>query len=198
MIDKGKTAPLLHTVKGRERILVALNWDERGDKITMMDKLRGTNQQHDLDIACFVFDDQGTYIDFVGAMAQDAMDSTGAIYHSGDDTTGEGLADDESISVELGSLPLTTKDIIFIAEIRSDHAFGEIARPSVRIADGATDKNLLRIELGGTGNENAHACVVARITRDRKSQTGWSLHHIGDHPDLAGITDWAEHLRRYL
>lgn len=195
MIAKGQTSPLLHTTTGRERILVALNWDERTGKITLMDKLRGTNQQHDLDLACFVYDDQGTYIDFVGAMAQDAVDSTGAIYHSGDDATGEGLSDDEYISVELAGLPLTTKDIVFVAEIRSDHNFSEINNPTARVADGAANAPLLNITIQGG---EAKACVLARITRSDRSASGWSLHHIDEYPDLADISDWGSHLTRYI
>lgn len=195
MIAKGQTAHLLHTTKGRERILVALSWDEREGKITLMDKLRGNNQQHDLDLACFVYDDKGTYIDFVGAMAQDAVDSTGAIYHSGDDATGEGLGDDESISVELAGLPRDTNDIIFVVEIRSDHNFSEINNPTARIADGATDNHLLDINIsGGTGK----ACVLARLTRHDRSPTGWALHHIDEYPDLADISDWGSYLTRYI
>ena len=35
--------PLLHTVKGRERIIVALNWDER-EHATIIDTLKRTNK----------------------------------------------------------------------------------------------------------------------------------------------------------
>lgn len=199
MIAKGETAALRHTTKGRERILVALSWDEREGKITFMDKLRGTNQQHDLDLACFIYDDQGTYIDFVGAMAQDSVDSTGAIYHSGDDATGEGLGDDESISVELAGLPHDIKDIIFVVEIRSDHTFSEINNPTARVADGASDTALLDINIARTAEaQKRKACVLARLTRHDRSPTGWNLHHIDEYPDLAEISDWGSYLTRYI
>ncbi len=190
--------PLLYTQKSRHRVMVAISWDERADKATIVDKLRGTNQQHDLDIACFVFDQDGNYVDFVGAMAQDAMDSTGCIYHSGDDATGAGMGDDESISVELADLPGTTTDLIFVTEIRSDHVFSQVDDPTLRIADGMTDKNLYEYHMTDPKGANTTACIIARITRDLSSPTGWSLHPIGDYPDLANVSDWGSYLARYL
>lgn len=198
MIAKGQSAPLLYTKKARERILVAIRWDVRSKKTTLLDNIRGTNQQHDLDVTCFVFDDNGTYIDFVGSMAQEAMDQTGCIYHSGDDATGEGDGDDESISCELAGLPATTRDLVFVTEIRSDHVFKEIDDPYVRIADGMTDENLFEMHMTGSDAADKKACVMARLTRDSTSPTGWNLHHIGDYPDLNDISDWAEHIKRYI
>jgi len=198
MIAKGQTSPLLYTVKARERVLVAISWDARASKTTLMDRVRGTDQQYDLDLSCFVFDNTGAYIDFVGSMAQDGMDQTGCIYHSGDDATGEGGGDDESISIELAGLPETTRDIIFVAEIRSDHVFAQIGLPFARIADGMTNKNLFELNMDAPEGQERQACIIARITRDSGSPTGWSLHHIGEYPDLAGISDWAEYLRRYI
>ena len=196
--DMADIKPLLHTQKARERIMVAISWDERSDKITIMDKVRGTNQQHDLDLACFVFDADGNYIDFVGSMAQDAMDSTGCIYHSGDDSTGEGLGDDESLSIELAGLPRTTAQLVFVTEIQSDHVFSQVNLPTMRVADGANDKNLATLDMTAAQGADAKACVMARIFRDRTSETGWSLHLIGDYPDLSQVSDWGSYLPRYF
>lgn len=190
--------PLLHTTKGRERVIVALNWDER-ERATFMDKLKRTNQQHDLDLACFVYNKKGEYIDFVGAMAQDNIDQTGCIYHSGDDSGGAGGLDDEYISVELADLPYDTTDLVFVAEIRSDHTFKDIANPSFRVADGASNKELHREPLvqGGKGGDS-QACVLAHIYRDGGSETGWSLHIIDQYPKLDDVSDWGSYLTRYL
>lgn len=191
--------PLLFTVKARNRILAAISWDVRAKKTTMIDHLRGTNQQHDLDLSCFVYNDSGDYIDYVSAMAQDSMDSTGAIYHSGDDATGEGGGDDEAISCELAGLPQDTESLIFVVEIRSDHTFADVAGTTARIADGMTDNNLFELDVAaGTENDGARACVIARIYRDSRSPTGWSYQPIDEYPDLAEVTDWGSYLGRYL
>ena len=192
------SSPLLHTKSGRERIVVAIRWDERSDKTTIIDTLRGTNQQFDIDLTCFVYDQSGEYIDFVGPMAQDSVGQFGAIYHSGDDATGAGSGDDEFISVELANLPDDTKDIIFVAEIRSNHVFGQIGAPFVRLADGMTDKNLFEHPLTTNTDKDKKACVMIKIGRDSASPTGWIMQTIGEYPALEEVSDWGYYLVRYL
>lgn len=190
--------PLLVTKKARERIIAAIRWDVRASKTTFIDKVRGTNQQHDLDIACFVYNEAKEYVDFVGAMAQDAMDQSGCIYHSGDDATGEGDGDDESISCELAGLPDDAFHLVFVTEIRSDHVFSQVDDPYVRIADGMTDTNLFELHMAVTNGGDAKACVMARVSRDYRSPTGWSLEPIDKYPDLNAVSDWGSYLTRYL
>lgn len=194
----GDSAPLLHTLKSRERIVVALRWDPREEDAGLMDRLRGTHHQHDLDIACFVYDENGDYIDFVGSEALDAMDQSGAIYHSGDDQTGEGDTDDEFISVELAGLPGDVAHMVFLVEIRTRHTFADILAPNVRIADGMTDKNLLTALIAGPATATGTAYVFARIYRDSASPTGWSVHNIGEFPDISQVEDWGGYLKKYL
>ncbi len=189
--------PLLHTKKSRERIVVAINWDERA-KTTIMDTVMRTNQQHDLDVSVFVYNRKKDYIDFVGSMAQDNMDQTGCIYHSGDDAGGAGDLDDEFISVELAGLPPDTDHLVFVTEIRSAHTFKEIANPSMRIADGMTNKNLHQMPLAKGRGGDTTACVMARIYRTNTSETGWGLHIIDEYPKLDDVSDWGSYLTRYL
>ncbi len=189
--------PLLHTTKSRERIVVAINWDERA-KATIVDTVMRTNQQHDLDVSVFVYNKNGEYIDFVGSMAQDNMDQTGCIYHSGDDAGGAGNLDDEFISVELAGLPYDTDHLIFVTEIRSDHTFKDVVRPSMRIADGMTNKNLHEMPMAKRHGGDSTACIMARIYRSSTSETGWGLHIIDEYPKLDDVSDWGSYLTRYL
>lgn len=195
---KGETTPLLHTLKSRERIVVGLRWDPREEDAGFMDRLRGNHHQHDMDICCFVFDTTGNYIDFVGSEALDSMDQSGAIYHSGDDMTGEGDGDDEFISAELAELPDDVGHLIFLAEIRTKHTFSDILNPVVRLADGMDNRNLLVSPISGPAAADKMAFIFARIYRDPASPTGWMLHNMGDLPDIEQIEDWGQHLTRYL
>jgi stress response protein SCP2 len=191
--------PLLFTTKARHRIIVAISWDDRiAGKERILEKVRGGADQHDLDISCFVFNNRGEYIDFVGPMAQDSMDQSGAIYHSGDDATGEGGGDDEFISCELAGVPADVHSLVFVTEIRSGHTFAAVDAPSMRLADGMTNKNLYELEMTAAEGKDKEACVMARIFRDSGSPTGWKLHAIGDYPALSEVTDWGSYLTRYL
>ena len=190
---------LMFTVKARHRIVVAISWDDRvGQKERLLEKIRGGADQHDLDISCFVFDHDRNYIDFIGPMAQDSMDQSGAIYHSGDDATGEGGGDDEFISCELAGVPADVESLIFVTEIRSGHVFEQVDTPSMRIADGMTNNNLCELVMAQNAGKNAAACIMARIFRDSASPTGWKLHVIDEYPNLDDVTDWGSYLSRYL
>lgn len=191
--------PLLFTTKARHRIVVAISWDDRiAGKEKFLEKVRGGAEQHDLDISCFVYNAAGEYIDFVGPMAQDSMDQSGAIYHSGDDATGEGDGDDEFISCELAGVPNDVHSLVFVTEIRSGHTFADVDAPSMRIADGMTNNNLFELDMSAAEGKDKEACIMARIFRDSGSPTGWKLHTIGDYPDLADVPDWGSYLTRYL
>ena len=191
--------PLLFTTKARHRIIVAISWDDRvAQKEKLMEKLRGGADQHDLDISCFIYDTGGNYIDFVGPMAQDSMDQSGAIYHSGDDATGEGDGDDEFISCELAGVPADVHSLVFVTEIRSNHVFADVVAPAMRIADGMTNDNLYELAMATGAGKDTSACVMARVFRDSTSPTGWKLHAIDEYPDLSDVPDWGSYLTRYL
>lgn len=196
---KGETVPLNHTRKGRERIIAGLSWDPKADEAGFLDRLRGRDQQHDLDISCFLFSEDGRFADFVGAEAQDSMDESGAVYHSGDDMTGSGGGDDEFISAELSRLPDHIHHLAFVVEIRSDHNFSDVDAPTARIADGATNTNLLETPIAADGEgRTASAFVFAVVSRAPESETGWVLRHIHTYPDLSRIKDWGDYLKPYL
>lgn len=189
----------MFTVKARHRVVVAISWDDRiGGKEKFMERIRGGAEQHDLDISCFVYDDGGNYVDFVGPMAQDSMDQSGAIYHSGDDATGEGDGDDEFISCELAGLPADVQSLIFVTEIRSNHVFLDVKGPSMRVADGMSNKNLAELSMATTDGKDAQACIMARIWRNPRSPTGWNLDLIDHYPNLDDVPDWGSYLTRYL
>lgn len=196
-LPRGEKTSLLYTPEKRHRVLAGLSWDARDDKVTFVNKMRG-DTQHDLDISAYIFDDEGDFIDLVTADANDAIDESGCIYHSGDHQTGEGEGDDESVYVELLNLPDEIKDIFFLIEVQSNHFFGDIAEVSLRVADGLTDTDLLYSELDPNDGKNAIAYVFAHIYRSEESGTGWVLHHIGDYPNTDTIDNWGEYFAQYL
>lgn len=199
MIAKGQIDSLEIPKKGRQRILVGISWDPRAKKTTIVDHLRGTNQQHDLDLSCYMFDIDRNYVDYVGSMAQDSMDQSGAVYHSGDDNTGEGIGDDEVIAAELAGLPYEIDHLVFVTEIRSDHTFADVDMPYAHVSDSQTHTNLLEIHMAQDAvSKTGKACVMVVVTRDSASPSGWSARHIDEYPQLADISDWGGYLKRYI
>ncbi|HPD82822.1 MAG: TerD family protein [Alphaproteobacteria bacterium] len=197
-ITKGQKAPLNHTKKARERIVVGLSWDARQDKVNMVRGLLKTDSQHDLDITCYIYNSAREFIDFVGAEAQDSMDQSGKIYHSGDDMTGAGDGDDEFISAELAGVPEDVHAIVFLVEIRSRHTFSDVETPFTRLADGMTDTNLLEIPINHDEAHDKNAFVMCAISRNQSSPTGWMVYNISEYPDISKITDWGTYLAQFV
>ena len=198
MLARGEKAPLEHSTEASERILVGLRWDERYDKVQMLDRVIKKDSQHDLDLVCYIYGPTGEFIDFVGAEAQDSMDETGKIYHSGDDMTGAGEGDDEFINAELGKLPNSVHSLVFMAEIRSNHGFDDVASTYCRLADGMTDKNLMEVYLDHGEAKGKHAFVMCAVTRSEASPTGWQLYNISEYPDTSSIDNWGGYLSQFV
>ncbi|MEM6812321.1 MAG: TerD family protein [Pseudomonadota bacterium] len=197
-LERGDNGPLNQTMQSKQRVVAGLSWDAREQKVGLLDKFLKHDSQHDLDISCYIYNRDGEFVDFVGAEAQDSMDQSESIYHSGDDMSGEGEGDDERISVELASLPPEIKTIVFLIEVRSAHNFEDVLNPQVRIVDSFKEENLLFIDINHEEGKEKNAFVFAALNKDtRESPTGWMLHHVADYPNLEKIEDWGEYLKRY-
>lgn len=197
-LSKGQKAPLNHTKQARERIIAGLRWDPREDKVKAVHRITRGDSQHDLDITCYVYNKAGEYIDFIGAEAQDSMDESGKIYHSGDDMTGAGDGDDEFISAELGQLPDDIHALVFLVEIRSNHHFCDVDAPYVRLADGMSGQNLLDMPICHDEGAHKNAFVMCAISRDSGNESGWTLSNISEYPDISQIENWGDYLAQFV
>ena len=183
---KNQTVPLHYTKQARHRVVCGLNWDPA----------QNDGENFDLDLACVMFDENKEAVDGVSAKPDENIDSSGKVYHSGDDTSGEGdRVDDEAISVELRDLPDYIHHIVFLAEVQSHHTFDQIHNPALRIADGKTDDDQLLSKIGGPEGVGKNAYVFARISRH---DGDWTLTYIDEFADGAQIDDWISYLGRYL
>lgn len=197
-VARGEKGPLNQSQKSKQRIIAGLSWDAREDKVGMMGRVLKNDSQHDLDLSCYIYNKAGEFIDFVGPEAQDSMDESEKIYHSGDDMSGEGEGDDERIAAELAELPYEIHGMVFLVEISSNHTFADIESPTARIGDSLTDTDLLSININHDGCADKTAFVMASVYLDNQSPSGWTLHHIADYPDISQVEDWGSYLSRYI
>ncbi len=196
---KGQTVKLHYSLEARQRVVCGLNWDPADEDPGTAERLKNLGKNvdtFDLDLACVMYDAEGEAVDGVSAQASETVDSSGKVYHSGDDTSGEGdNVDDEAISVELKDLPAYIHHIVFLSEIQSLHTFDEVFNPSMRIADGKSNEDQLEAPLQGPNSEGKNAYVFARMSR---AEEGWNLTFIDEFCRGEEIEDWIEHLKRYL
>ena len=137
-LKKGQRADI-----GLQRLGVGLGWNANTG---------ASAHAYDLDASAFMLNDSGHLVEdkfFVYYGNQASPD--GAVRSSGDNTTGEGDGDDETLFVELGRLDPRVTQIVFTATIyefeERKQNFGQVRNSSIRIYDQANGQEICKYEL---------------------------------------------------
>jgi tellurium resistance protein TerZ len=169
-LSKGQTVSLEKRGGGTLRVVrMGLGWDAAKKK-GLFGKLR--TQTIDLDASALLFDSAGALVDQV--WFQQLVSRDGSVQHTGDNLTGEGEGDDESIKVDLGSVPASVQTIVFTVNSFTGQDFSQIENAFCRLIDESNDTEIARYELTGSGTHTAQ--IMAKVARDG---AGWSMTAIG-------------------
>lgn len=141
-LQKGGNVNLSKEAPGMKKMLVGLGWN-----------IRATDgDAFDLDGSVFLLNAGGKVrsdADFV--FYNQAKSSDGSVVHSGDNRTGEGEGDDESITVELDKVPADVDKIAVCVTIHDAEAkrqnFGMVASAYVRCVDAVSNVEVARYDL---------------------------------------------------
>lgn len=88
----------------------------------------------------------------------------GSIKHTGDNLTGAGDGDDESIKVDLSKVPANVEHLVFVINSFSGQTFNQVANAFARLVDSNNrDEELVRYDLAESGNYTA--MVMAKVSR---------------------------------
>lgn len=151
------------------RVRMGLGWDA----VKKRGFFGGLKMQTiDLDASCLMFDGNGRLLDQVWFNQLQSKD--GAVVHTGDNLTGAGVGDDESIIVDLTRLSPTVATLVFVVNSFTGQNFSQIENAFCRVVDSTTEVELAKFELTGSGTHNAQ--VMAKLTR---SAQGWEMTAIG-------------------
>ncbi|OZM81594.1 TerD family protein [Pseudonocardia sp. MH-G8] len=131
------------------------------------------SQSIDLDASALLFDAGGNLVDAVWFRQLRSKD--GAVQHTGDNQTGAGEGDDESVVVDLARLSPSTTQIVFTVNSFTGQDFSQIENAFCRLVDETTNEELARYELSGAGQHNAQ--IMAKVSRDGAG--AWSMTAIG-------------------
>ncbi|OBQ47622.1 stress-induced protein [Streptomyces sp. H-KF8] len=128
----------------------------------------------DLDASVIAYGPQRNHIDscYFGKL----QIVNGAIKHSGDNLTGEGGGDDETITVDLGRLPQEVSGLVFTVNSFSGQKFTEVAKAYCRLLDATTGEELVRFDL--TSAEPQTGVMMAKLIRQFSGE--WEMTAIGD------------------
>lgn len=158
-LQKGGNINLSKEAPGMKKMLVGLGWS-----------LRATDgDAFDLDGSAFLLgagDKVRSDADFV--FYNQNKSSDGSVVHSGDNRTGEGEGDDETITVELDKVPADVEKIAVCVTIHDAEArrqnFGMVSRAYVRCVDAITNAEVARYDLSEDASVEA-AMVFGEIYR---------------------------------
>lgn len=141
-LTKGGNVSLEKVAPGMTKMVVGLGWDTRATD----------GVDFDLDASVFMLGEDGKVVDEKSFIFYNNLKSTcGSVLHTGDNLTGEGDGDDESIKIDLSLVPAKVTKIavsvtIHDAGSRSQN-FGQVSNAFVRILDEATGTEAVRYDL---------------------------------------------------
>jgi tellurium resistance protein TerZ len=169
-LTKGQTVSLEKKSGGSlTRVRMGLGWDAAAKK-GLFGKKR--SQTIDLDASALLFDAQGALVDQV--WFQQLRSKDGSVQHTGDNLTGEGEGDDESIRVDLSRVPPNVTTLVFTVNSFTGQDFSQIENAFCRLVDETNDTEIARYDLTGSGSHNAQ--IMAKLAR---VGAGWSMTAIG-------------------
>ena len=170
-LNKGQSVSLVKSGVGTlSGVRMGCGWDAIAKK-GMFGKSREVSV--DLDASVVLLDADKRLMDQV--WFQQLKSKDGSVRHTGDNTTGKGDGDDESILVDLTAVPANVHHLVFVVNSFSGQDFGQIENAFCRLVDTTQgDAELARYDISGSGNHTA--VVMARVTRDGD---GWSMTAIG-------------------
>ncbi|WP_030059576.1 MULTISPECIES: TerD family protein [Streptomyces] len=141
-LSKGGNVSLTKEAPGLSAVTVGLGWDVRTT----------TGAEFDLDASAIVLNADGKVLSnghFVFFNNTSTPDNT--VVHTGDNRTGEGAGDDESINVNLAGLPAEAAKITFPVTIYDGVArgqnFGQVRNAYIRVVNASGGAEIARYDL---------------------------------------------------
>lgn len=152
-------------------VSLGLGWDPAKSG-GFLSKMLGSSGAIDLDASCIVLDSGFRPVDLVWFRQLRSKD--GSIAHSGDNLTGEGDGDDETIHVDLRRLPGTVHHLVFTVNSFRGQTFDQVENAYCRILDESKRQELARFNLAEKGGHTG--VVMASLSRNAG---GWEFKAIG-------------------
>ena len=142
-LTKGGRISLNKEAPGLKKILIGLGWDTNASD---------TGANFDLDASVFLLDSNAKVAnekDFV--FYNNLSSSDGGVVHTGDNRTGEGDGDDESIKVDLSKISSSIKEIAIVVTIHEaaqrKQNFGMVRNAFIRLVNDETNTEIVRYDL---------------------------------------------------
>ncbi|UYV16513.1 TerD family protein [Porphyrobacter sp. ULC335] len=156
---------------GLSQITLGVGWDVA--KKGFFGGLLGGGGDIDLDASCITFDADKAVLESVwfGKLTN----ASGTIRHSGDNLTGEGDGDDESIAINLERLDGKVEYIVLTVNSFRGQTFDKVANAFGRVVDTKTRTELARFDISDSGSHTG--LILASLSRNGGQ---WDFKAIGE------------------
>lgn len=141
-LSKGGNVSLSKADPSMKNILIGLGWDVRATD----------GQDYDLDASVFLLGENGKVrgdADFIFYNNLKSVD--GSVEHTGDNRTGEGEGDDESVKIHLDKISSDIAKIVFVVTIHDaqlrKQSFGQVEGAFIRLVNDDTNVEVARYDL---------------------------------------------------
>jgi tellurium resistance protein TerD len=169
-LTKGGNVNLSKEAPTMTKMIVGLGWDTRATD----------GAAFDLDAVGFVLKADGKVradSDFI--FFNNKQNPEGSVVHGGDNRTGEGEGDDETIIIDLAKMPASVEKIavcvtIYDADNRRQN-FGQVSRAYVRVLNDANQQEVARYDLSEDGSTET-AMIFGEVYRHNGE---WKFKAIG-------------------
>lgn len=164
-IDLSKEAPSL------KKVGLGLGWDTN---------ISDTGADFDLDASLFMLTSSGKIPDDKNFIFYNNLKSPdGSTVHQGDNRTGEGEGDDETIFVELNKIDNSIEELVIVVTIDEAEArkqnFGQVKNAFIRIYDLDSNKELAKYDL----EEDFSIETAIEFGRLYKKNNSWKFKAVG-------------------
>ncbi len=169
-LQKGGNVNLSKEAPGLSKMIVGLGWDTRATD----------GAGFDLDGAVFLVNASGKVRSDADFVFYNNLKSTdGSVVHSGDNTTGAGDGDDETVTIDLSKVPADVDKVIFAVTIHDAEArkqnFGMVSKAFVRCVNAAGNAEIARYDLSEDSSTEG-AMIFGEVYR---AGADWKFRAIG-------------------
>ncbi|GAU70795.1 putative tellurite resistance protein [Streptomyces sp. NBRC 110611] len=179
-LSKGGNVSLTKEAPGLAAVTIGLGWDVRTT----------TGVDYDLDASALLCTEAGKVVSDQHFVFYNNLTSPdGSVQHAGDNLTGEGEGDDESINVNLSTVPAQVAKIVFPVSIHDAQArgqvFGQVRNAFIRVVNQSDGAELARYDLSEDASTET-AMVFGELYRH---DAEWKFRAVGQGyaSGLAGV-----------
>jgi tellurium resistance protein TerD len=168
-LEKGGKVDLTKEAPSLKNAALGLGWDVSGSSSTF-----------DLDASAFLLNANGkmrndkNFVYFRNLISGD-----GSVTHTGDNLTGVGDGDDETIKAALDKIPADVEQVVFVVNIyqaaQKRQNFGQVKNAFIRLYDADTKQEILKYDL----SEDFSTATAVQFGRIYRHNGSWKFEASG-------------------